>query len=110
MKNSVAEVRAKRDQLLRNESISLRDGAGPRAGAGFAQGRASTSDPVDLTASALPRPTSFEPEKAGVVPVGGVRPSGPSRDALNAFHELVVRARVARILRERDANADRPAM
>lgn len=92
------ELRAKRDQLLRNQAIPFRDGAGIRPGAGFAQGRvASTSDLVDLTAPALPPPR--ESERASD-DLPGARP--PLSNALDSFRVLVTRARVNRILRERD--------
>lgn len=90
-----SDLEAKRDQLMRHQSIPLRDGAGTRA------------DAVRFTAPVLPQPTSC-PERADVVATGDVRPTGlpdgapdPSYDGLGAFRSLVVRARVGRIMRER---------
>jgi hypothetical protein len=82
------DLKAKRDQLLRNQPSPLLDGAG-------------TSADAVTSASALPQPTSFEPEKAGTASIDGARFSGPSADGLDAFWSLVVRARVGRIMRER---------
>lgn len=93
------ELRAKRDQLLRNEPILPRDGAGTRADVGWPNSPASALPPNPSEGDNFRVGASERASGSRDLP--GARPPHTSDNGLDAFRSVVVRARVGRIMRER---------